>query len=167
MGTGHRSCGYRVLCLDNLCCTKFNDIVLLSIYCLLSLNKSNDFDCFIHISTGWAFMKSQSILSPSMIWKEEVSVVGRAVDHLLAAAAAAPALTPQQCGWAQHPLRSRAFFLTYSLQTRDQNQKVQNDKLSRGNVETKIFVWGNGTFPIFWNFFLKLWKKNSKKIFFY
>ena len=32
------------------------------------------------------------------------------------------------------------------LQTRDQSQKVQNDKLSWGNVETKIFVGGNGTF---------------------
>ena len=96
-----------------------------------------------------------------------VPVVGGAVHHLLAAAAAAPALTPQQCGWAQHPLRSRAFFLTYSLQTRDQNQKVQNDKLSRGNVETKIFVWGNGTFPIFWNFFFKNMEKNFQKIFFY
>ena len=31
-------------------------------------------------------------------------------------------------------------------QTRNQSQVVQNDKLSRENVETKIFVGGNGTF---------------------
>ena len=35
------------------------------------------------------------------------------------------------------------------LQTRDQSQKVQNDKSSRGNVEPKIFVGGNGIFSIF------------------
>ena len=34
-------------------------------------------------------------------------------------------------------------------QTRNQSQVVQNDKLSRENVETKIFVGGNGTFSHF------------------
>ena len=53
-------------------------------------------------------------------------------------------------------------------QTRDQSQKVRNDKLSRGNVETKIFVGGNGTFSHFLEKKLKkMWKKNSKKIFFF
>ena len=44
-------------------------------------------------------------------------------------------------------------------QTRDQSQKVQNDKLSQGNVETKIFVGGNGTFSHF------LEKKRKKFLF--
>ena len=35
------------------------------------------------------------------------------------------------------------------LQTRNQSQVVQNDKLSRENVETKIFVGGKGTFSHF------------------
>ena len=34
-------------------------------------------------------------------------------------------------------------------QTRNQSQVVQNDKLSRENVETKIFVGGKGTFSHF------------------
>ena len=46
-------------------------------------------------------------------------------------------------------------------QTRDQSQKVQNDKLSRGNVETKIFVGGNGTF----SHFLEKKEKNLEKKF--
>ena len=45
-------------------------------------------------------------------------------------------------------------------QTRDQSQKVQNDKLSRGNVETKIFVGGNGTFS---HVLEKKFKKSGKK----
>ena len=48
------------------------------------------------------------------------------------------------------------------LQTGDQNQKVQNDKLSQGNVETKIFVGGNGNFS---HFLGKKMKKIWKKIF--
>ena len=46
-------------------------------------------------------------------------------------------------------------------QTQDQSQKVQNDKLSWGNVETKIFVGGNGTF----SHFLKKNEKNLEKNF--
>ena len=47
-------------------------------------------------------------------------------------------------------------------QTRNQSQVVQNDKLSRENVETKIFVGGNGTFS---HFLEKKLKKIWKKIF--
>ena len=43
-------------------------------------------------------------------------------------------------------------------QTRNQSQVVQNDKLSRENVETKIFVGGNGTFSHV------LGKKNEKNL---
>ena len=54
-------------------------------------------------------------------------------------------------------------------QTRDQSQVVQNDKLSQGSVETKIFIGGNGTFSHFFEKKLKkMWEKISKKkIFFY
>ena len=53
-------------------------------------------------------------------------------------------------------------------QTRDQSQVVQNDKLSQESVETKIFVGGNGTFSHFFEKKLKkMWKKISKKIFFF
>ena len=53
-------------------------------------------------------------------------------------------------------------------QTQDQSQVVQNDKLSQESVETKIFVGGNGTFSHFFEKKLKkMWKKNSKKIFFF
>ena len=45
-------------------------------------------------------------------------------------------------------------------QTRDQSQKVHNDKLSRGKVETKIFVGENGTFS---HFFEKKIEKNLEK----
>ena len=63
------------------------------------------------------------------------------------------------------------------LQTRDQSQKVQNDKLSWGNVETKIFVGGNGTLSHFfekkkiknfrwgkWHFFPFFGKKIEKNL---
>ena len=54
------------------------------------------------------------------------------------------------------------------LQTGDQSQKVQNDKLSRGNVETNIFVGGNGTFSHFLEKKIeKIWKKIFKKNFFF
>ena len=53
-------------------------------------------------------------------------------------------------------------------QTRNQSQVVQNDKLSREYVETKIFVGGNGTFFHFLEKKLKkIWEKISKKIFFF
>ena len=53
-------------------------------------------------------------------------------------------------------------------QTRDQSQVVQNDKLSQESVETKIFVGGNGTFSHFFEKNLKkMWKKISKKNFFF
>ena len=53
-------------------------------------------------------------------------------------------------------------------QTRDQSQVVQNDKLSQESVETKIFVGGNGTFSHFFEKKLKkMWKKISKKNFFF
>merc|ERR1711884_519205 len=53
-------------------------------------------------------------------------------------------------------------------QTRDQSQVVQNDKLSQESVETKIFVGGNGTFSHFFEKKMKkMWKKISKKIFFF
>ena len=53
-------------------------------------------------------------------------------------------------------------------QTRNQSQVVQNDKLSRENVETKIFVGGNGTFShVLEKKFLKIWKKIFKKFFFF
>ena len=53
-------------------------------------------------------------------------------------------------------------------QTRDQSQVVQNDKLSQESVETKIFVGGNGTFSHFFEKKLKkMWKKISKKKFFF
>ena len=53
-------------------------------------------------------------------------------------------------------------------QTRDQSQKVQNDKFIVRNVETKIFVGGNGTFSHFLEKKLKkIWKKISKKKFFF
>ena len=45
-------------------------------------------------------------------------------------------------------------------QTRDQSQKVHNDKLNQGNVEKKI-VGGNGTF----SHFLKKNEKNLEKNF--
>ena len=52
-------------------------------------------------------------------------------------------------------------------QTRDQSQKVHNDKLSRGKVETKIFVGGNGTFShVLEKKLKKIWKKIFKKFFF-
>ena len=52
-------------------------------------------------------------------------------------------------------------------QTRNQSQVVQNDKLSREYVETKIFVGGNGTFFHFLEKKLKkIWEKISKKNFF-
>ena len=47
-------------------------------------------------------------------------------------------------------------------QTRNQSQVVQNDKLSRENVETKIFVGGKGTFSLF---FEKKIEKNLEKKF--
>ena len=47
-------------------------------------------------------------------------------------------------------------------QTRNQSQVVQNDKLSREYVETKIFVGGNGTF---FHFLEKKLKKIWEKIF--
>ena len=51
-------------------------------------------------------------------------------------------------------------------QTRNQSQVVQNDKLSRENVETKIFVGGKGTFSHFLEKKLKkIWKKILKKNF--
>ena len=53
-------------------------------------------------------------------------------------------------------------------QTRNQSQVVQNDKLSREYVETKIFVGGNGTFFHFFEKKLKkIWKKISKKKIFF
>ena len=53
-------------------------------------------------------------------------------------------------------------------QTRNQSQVVQNDKLSQESVETKIFVGGNGTFSHFFGKKLKkMWKKISKKKFFF
>ena len=53
-------------------------------------------------------------------------------------------------------------------QTRYQSQKVQNDKLSRGNVEAKIFVGGNGTFShVLEKKLKKIWKKIFKKNFFF
>ena len=53
-------------------------------------------------------------------------------------------------------------------QTRDQSQVVQNDKLSQESVETKIFVGGNCTFSHFFEKNLKkMWKKISKKKFFF
>ena len=54
------------------------------------------------------------------------------------------------------------------LQTGDQSQVVENEKLSRESVETKIFVGGNGTFSHFLEKKLKkIWKKIfKKKIFF-
>ena len=52
-------------------------------------------------------------------------------------------------------------------QTRNQSQVVQNDKLSRENVKTKIFVGGNDTFFHFLEKKLKkIWEKISKKKFF-
>ena len=54
------------------------------------------------------------------------------------------------------------------LQTGDQSQVVENEKLSRESVETKIFVGGNGTFSHFLEKKLKkIWKKISKKNFFF
>ncbi len=47
-------------------------------------------------------------------------------------------------------------------QTRNQSQVVQNDKLSRENVETKIFVGGKGTFS---HFLEKKIEKNLEKNF--
>ena len=53
-------------------------------------------------------------------------------------------------------------------QTRNQNQVVQNDKLSREYVETKIFVGGNCTFFHFLEKKLKkICEKISKKKFFF
>ena len=53
-------------------------------------------------------------------------------------------------------------------QTRDQSQKVHSDKLSWGNVETKIFVGRNDTFSHFFEKKLKkMWKKISKKKIFF
>ena len=53
-------------------------------------------------------------------------------------------------------------------QTRNQSQVVQNDKLSRENVETKIFVGGNGTFShVLGKKLNKIWKKIFKIFFFY
>ena len=53
-------------------------------------------------------------------------------------------------------------------QTRNQSQVVQNDKLSRENVETKIFVGGNGTFShVLEKKLKKIWKKIFKKNFFF
>ena len=53
-------------------------------------------------------------------------------------------------------------------QTGNQSQVVQNDKLSRENVETKIFVGGNGAFShVLEEKLKKIWKKIfKKKIFF-
>ena len=48
------------------------------------------------------------------------------------------------------------------LQTRNQSQVVQNEKLSQENVETKIFVGGNGTFS---HFLEKKIEKNLEKNF--
>ena len=53
-------------------------------------------------------------------------------------------------------------------QTRNQSQVVQNDKLSREYVETKIFVGGNCTFFHFLEKKLKkICEKISKKKFFF
>ena len=48
-----------------------------------------------------------------------------------------------------HTAYPRVMKIFSHLQTPDQSQKVQNDKSSRGNVEPKIFVGGNGIFSIF------------------
>ena len=54
------------------------------------------------------------------------------------------------------------------LQTRDQSQKVQNDKFKNLKKKLKIFVGGNGTFSHFLEKKLKkIWKKISKKNFFF
>ena len=46
-------------------------------------------------------------------------------------------------------------------QTQNQSQVVQNDKLSRENVETKFSLGERALFPIFW----KKIEKNLEKIF--
>ena len=73
--------------------------------------------------------------------------------------------------------RSRGYWGTASLkvmkifshlQTRDQSQKVQNDKFKNLKKKLKIFVGGNGTFSHFLEKKLKkIWKKISKKKFFF
>ena len=63
---------------------------------------------------------------------------------------------------AQHTASPKVMKIFSHPQTRNQSQVVQNEKLSRKNVETKIFVGGNGTF---FHFFEKKLKKIWKKIF--
>ena len=68
----------------------------------------------------------------------------------------------------QHTASPKVLKIFSHPQTRDQSQVVQNDKLSQESVETKIFVGGNGTFSHFFEKKLKkMWKKISKKKFFF